>query len=156
MNNFMKEKWNSTVTDNDRLLHLGDFAFGKVEQTRDLLRELRGYKVLVKGNHCRSRDRMCELGFSETYNELLLETPLGKVICTHKPLEKPTMINFHGHTHNSTPKFKAQDNHRWINFSVENWNYTPVLLEEVCNQFLEWDIGRVKTDEHNRTETKTN
>ncbi len=43
--------WNSVVEDNDEVYILGDFSFGKVLETEELLRKLNGKKFLIKGNH---------------------------------------------------------------------------------------------------------
>lgn len=136
MNEVIVNNWNSVVRSVDKVIHLGDVTFGTVGQAQ-IIKKLSGYKILVKGNHDRSLVRMCDLGFQEAHNNLLLETPLGKVLCSHKPIKAPTLINFHGHTHSSY-KFRSEENYKWINFSAENWNYTPVLLEDVCIKFQEW------------------
>ena len=44
---FMIDKWNSVVEDDDIVIHLGDFSFEKA----DILKSLKGRKILVKGNH---------------------------------------------------------------------------------------------------------
>lgn len=43
--------WNSTVEPSDTVYILGDFSFRKHSETLDILRKLKGKKVLVKGNH---------------------------------------------------------------------------------------------------------
>lgn len=138
MNETIVNNWNGVVRSVDKVIHLGDVVFGTVEQA-EIIKRLFGYKVLVKGNHDRSLIRMRNLGFQEAHNNLILETPLGKVLCSHKPVKTPTLINFHGHMH-SAYKFHSEKNYKWINFSVENWNYTPVLLEDACIKFQEWYI----------------
>ena len=49
----MITQWNKTVTDNDIIIHLGDFAFGTSEEIRNYASQLNGKKILVQGNHDR-------------------------------------------------------------------------------------------------------
>ncbi|MBQ1192537.1 MAG: hydrolase, partial [Lachnospiraceae bacterium] len=43
--------WNSVVGKNDLIYIVGDFSFKKAKDTENLLRQLNGDKVLIKGNH---------------------------------------------------------------------------------------------------------
>lgn len=51
MNKALIENWNNKVEEADEVYFLGDFSFGKVPQTIDILSQLKGKKYLVKGNH---------------------------------------------------------------------------------------------------------
>ena len=51
MNCAMTDAWNRKVTDDDSVYILGDFSFGKKEETEEILSELRGRKYLIEGNH---------------------------------------------------------------------------------------------------------
>lgn len=51
MHNHMISQWNSRVRRNDEIVILGDFSMGNGEQTNDILRQLKGKKYLVTGNH---------------------------------------------------------------------------------------------------------
>lgn len=51
MDALMIQNWNKLVKPNDTVYHLGDFAFGKFEFVRDVIRELNGKKHLILGNH---------------------------------------------------------------------------------------------------------
>ena len=44
-------RWNKAVMKNDLVFILGDFSFHKAEKTMDILKQLNGDKVLIKGNH---------------------------------------------------------------------------------------------------------
>ncbi|MET4638414.1 metallophosphoesterase [Mycetocola sp. 2940] len=57
MNEALIEKWNSTVSPDDVVYHLGDLALGQaIEQQIALTARLEGHKHLVPGNH----DRIAE------------------------------------------------------------------------------------------------
>ena len=47
----MIELWNSTVTKNDLVYVLGDFSFYNGEKTNEILKQLKGKKILIVGNH---------------------------------------------------------------------------------------------------------
>ena len=51
MNEYMIQKWNEKVRKNDEVVILGDFSFGSVEETIDVLKKLNGTKYLIIGNH---------------------------------------------------------------------------------------------------------
>ena len=51
MNAYMIEKWNKKVRWNDEVVILGDFSYGKAEETNKVLEQLKGILCLVEGNH---------------------------------------------------------------------------------------------------------
>ena len=53
MNATLIENWNATVSPDDTVWILGDFAMGKIDTTLGIARQLNGYKFLVPGNHDR-------------------------------------------------------------------------------------------------------
>lgn len=54
MNKKLIENWNKKVTDDDTVYILGDVSFkGSKENTISILKQLKGKKILIKGNHDR-------------------------------------------------------------------------------------------------------
>lgn len=51
MNKHMIEMWNKRVKKNDEVVILGDFSYGNANETMEVLKQLKGRKMLVKGNH---------------------------------------------------------------------------------------------------------
>ncbi len=51
MEEVMVMLWNATVRVDDTVYILGDFCWGKADEWIQLLRKLRGNKVLIQGNH---------------------------------------------------------------------------------------------------------
>lgn len=45
------KNWNSVVTDDDLIFCLGDFALGNGNKCNEILKRLKGNKVLIMGNH---------------------------------------------------------------------------------------------------------
>jgi calcineurin-like phosphoesterase family protein len=64
------EKWNSVVTENDTVLHLGDFTFsGIIENTR----ELNGKKILLRGNHdLKSKYTYIDAGWADVIESFVI------------------------------------------------------------------------------------
>lgn len=87
MNEGLIEAWNSTVANNDTIYYLGDFSFGKRENTEHILRKLNGQKYLVYGNH----DQQLREGWAKQYfnhrADILRHKLFGcDVVMCHYPL----------------------------------------------------------------------
>lgn len=64
MHNGLIEHWNSKVSQDDVVFHLGDFSFGNKEQTLDILSKLNGHIVHIYGNHAKVlRDQIKVTGY---------------------------------------------------------------------------------------------
>lgn len=109
MNESMIQAWNAVVGPYDTLYHLGDFSFGKPEQTKSVLERLNGNIRLVRGNHdpvtgtgsevLRAR---CE--WIRDYYEMRIGD--DKIVMMHFPLavwnrQHHGAIMLHGHSHGS-------------------------------------------------------
>lgn len=150
MNEFIINKWNSVVSNEDIVLHLGDFGFGSKEQLTNICQQLNGYKILLKGNHDLRKGNgfFIDCGFQEVYKnkEMLLTEILGipqdfiktdsDVILSHYPRVVPNdKLNIHGHIHNAPLDINQfnQDNH--ICVSIEMINYEPVSLIKIVEEW---------------------
>ena len=158
MNNYIIEKWNQVVKEDDTIYHLGDFAIGwdkenyqtKKECYKDLMTKLNGNKILIKGNHdWESNNFYLDIGFKEVYDYLIINNNLlihYPIIINKKSLsyikdELKLFLNqfnideyrniFHGHIHNSNYKPKKH-----INVSIENINYTPLCIDEYIKEIF--------------------
>lgn len=119
-------RWNATVGENDFVLHLGDFSLHGAEKTREIIRQLKGQKMLILGNHDQSRSKSFWLkaGFIQVFKNPL---ELGNLIFSHEPLKNPGKVNFHGHLHGQ--KVDPEFNDAWHRcVSVELINYKPLLI----------------------------
>lgn len=153
---------NSKVGRCDTIVFLGDI--GDV----DFIRYIRGYKVLIMGNHDAGaanykrkqvligtaeeyKDKLHQKGYYESAgyvwydNELFDEVYEGvltiapNIILSHEPVgDFPYAINIHGHTHNSNDKY---------NMCAENINYTPVPIK----RFIEDGISKKVVNIHRET-----
>ena len=140
MNKAMVDNWNAVVLPTDIIYHLGDIGlFRNPEQAKDLISQLNGYKILVLGNHDRRSWDWEEIGFKQVSREPLT---IGNYILSHKPLSQSEIsgkyiLNIHGHIHTyDSPYPEVQ-----LNVSVEQTNYTPVLLyNERGQQYTDFEL----------------
>ena len=113
MNDYMIQQWNSRVKKNDEVIVLGDFSWGSVSQTQEVLDQLNGKIYLIKGNHDRfvedKKFDVSQLGWVKDYEEL--NDNRRKVILSHYPIAcyngqyrrdengNPKTYMLHGHIH---------------------------------------------------------
>jgi len=109
MNAGMVERWNDRVNPEDNVYHLGDFSFGKHDQTEDILKQLNGNIHLILGNH----DRVFEsnlkhyLASVQTYKEFHVRKYGKPVVMFHFPIEDWNRkhhgaVHMHGHLHSTS------------------------------------------------------
>jgi calcineurin-like phosphoesterase family protein len=131
MNETIINNWNKVVTNDDIVIHVGDFKFKIHNNDEDIMSILNGHKVLVTGNHDRgSASFFKRLGFNEVYRKENLY--IGNFIFSHKPVKQTSLlldkINIHGHVHN-TKWFRYDLFH--FNVSCEVINYTPISFDVI-------------------------
>lgn len=133
MNYYMIDKWNSVVSEQDTVFHLGDFAFANKEITKEFIRQLNGKIYLIMGNHDRSHT---ESWWLDAGIKKVSKYPIiidEHFMLSHEPLylnEHMPYINFHGHLHS-----QCYNNPQYINCSVENHDYTPQNLDKIIEMF---------------------
>lgn len=128
--------WNDTVSDGDRVYHLGDFGFGK--DCLKVVRQLKGHKVLVMGNHDKFEAwEYVRAGFEDVKGVVTM----GKEwVMTHIPIissELRWKLNIHGHLHSGSVglydnegEYLGEDP-RYRCVSVERTGFRPVELESL-------------------------
>ena len=129
MNDTLVKNWNDTVGKNDLVLFGGDVSYGKCSKsTRYWIEHLNGRKIIVKGNHDKSR-RL------ELHEKLILKYKKRKFMFLHNPEDVPSTWKdwvIHGHVHNNKPEYTLIDKkNKRINISAEMLNYKPISLERV-------------------------
>ncbi|MFC6322967.1 metallophosphoesterase [Companilactobacillus baiquanensis] len=118
MNQAMIDAWNKRVDEDDTVYHLGDISmrpqdYPTNEETYDILKQLKGHMVLIKGNH----DYRSLFKFLDKHNQImsdgkpkfkfedvgaLLKFDHNQFYCTHYPMflgKVEQIINLHGHIH---------------------------------------------------------
>lgn len=137
------ERWNRTITKNDTVYFLGDFAFKNRQQAEIIGRRLSGHKTIILGNHdgrkhnqdlsikydsvLESHFKAC--GFERVeFNPIILK---GHFILSHEPLyymnTSALYYNIFGHVH-SNPEFKTETENS-VCVCLDRYNYFPIQLD---------------------------
>jgi len=152
---FIRE-WNNRVGKKEKVYVLGDLGFMGIKRSQEILSRLRGYKIMIVGNHDHPAHKLLKIGFKEVYENHKIELNNGKlridVLLSHFPYYPTPYARFlsvikgfridtrylhkrivdkgewllHGHIHNAW-KVKA----RMINCGVDVWNYAPVSHDQI-------------------------
>lgn len=136
MNDSLISNWNSVVDPDDDLWFIGDFSFGTVSETEEVLQRLHGRKHLIAGNHDRY-GRCAKLDWNKYFvskqDYLRLKIDGHKLVLCHFPFHswERGYINLHGHTHGSYES-------KWMqhDVGVDVNNYTPLLLEDAVKRAM--------------------
>jgi calcineurin-like phosphoesterase family protein len=131
MNSVLIRNWNSVISPETRVYHLGDLRYGKeslpIPHYRD---QLTGTITFIEGNH---DDH--EL---DTERSVVLEYDGLRFLLLHDPADAPPAFDgwvIHGHYHNNDlrnfPFLNMKE--RRINVSAEVIGYVPLGLREICS-----------------------
>lgn len=164
MHQYMKEKWNSKITNGDTVYILGDIAMrGTNEELIALVAQLKGRKVLIKGNHDDVSDMRYKNIFEEIYDykEITdyVDQDAYKLVLSHYPIlmwngQHRGTIHLYGHTHNTYENEFYQECLRKLNMEMlmrsekcydiaraynvgcmmPYMNYEPRTLKEILNK----------------------
>ncbi len=134
MDEFLIHNWNETISDEDIVWVLGDFALCGSDRIIELVGRLNGRKRLIKGNHDKKTPTFWKKAGFENYYDSPIHRLIRQqwVVLSHEPVPiEPEWINVHGHTH-SQPTGLNPNTHRCV--SVELINYRPILLDIVLRR----------------------
>lgn len=150
MNRIIIHNYNECVKDDDTVYFLGDLTLRPHREVAPLLAELKGKKVLVRGNHDHfSIGQYNKLGFV-VYEEMLLRLFGHTLRLSHFPRRPPFWARLfkpkahfryldrrpkkdgrwllHGHTH-SSEQFNAR--RKTIHVGVDAWDFKPVSMRQI-------------------------
>ena len=150
MNELLIQNWNAKVTEDDTVYILGDFSFRSGIAPLAYAKQLKGRKILIRGNHDSSWVKSCSpdkfAACFEDYRDYCT-VKIGKTRCVlfHYPIANwdgcgKGTIHIYGHLHDGRHRLEAWKYMRnrpdAYNASAEVVNYTPATLEEliVCNR----------------------
>jgi len=128
------ENWNNIISDDDIILHLGDFSFGNIDMVKSITEKLNGKIYMIRGNHDRRGKKWFRRVGIEVIPSFEVQIKNFKYKFTHKPnLELPKKhYNIHGHWHEKCPFLHETKNNSFgVNVSVEMIDYTPVQFIEI-------------------------
>jgi calcineurin-like phosphoesterase family protein len=123
--------WNATVAKNDRVIHVGDFAFKcDPKRLRAIFSRLNGQKFLVVGNH---DDRpTLDLNWAAPPQHILnISDDNQRVVACHFGLRtwqgvRRGALHVYGHSHGGLP-----GNSLSCDVGVDCWDLRPVTLSEI-------------------------
>lgn len=153
-------RWNSVVSEDDTVWHLGDVALGPIVTSLPKVGRLNGYKILVVGNHERifsaekpeKRERFIPeyaKVFDEIYDNVEFTNFDGikeEIALSHFPyegdshdgdrfedkrLEDESRVLLHGHTHMDQIFSHSSKGTLQIHVGQDAWDYTPVSLDQI-------------------------
>ena len=143
MNRVLIDNWNSVVKSEDTVYVLGDFILGNADTVPDILRQLNGTIILVRGNH----DTRAKLNI---YNALGIEVKdiayvpyKGRFfMCCHFPIASEEFIKMvvennsevvmlYGHVHDQAPKGYDRGTYH---IGADTNNFTPISIEQVWQE----------------------
>ena len=139
MNNILINNWNDTVSNNDIVYFLGDFAYKCNQQkATELLKQLNGKKYFIKGNHDKETwlNKIKEEHLIEDwFNYKEINDNNRMVILCHYPIHSWNGLyhgsyHLYGHVHNRTVS-NNEWQYRRYNVSAEAINYKPVTLDDL-------------------------
>ena len=144
-------RWNEVVGDNDIVIIVGDLTWYDDEKTAEILKRLKGRKVLVKGNH----DNLGPLSMAELYQfhhgylELNDYETRKKLVISHYPIhfyngQRRGTIMLYAHVHNAIDETVSREvealikerlniDFTMINTGCMYWDYTPRTLAEMLS-----------------------
>lgn len=136
------KKWNNKVNDDDIVYILGDFSFKcSKEETIEILNQLKGKKVLLKGNHDKY---VGQKDFDNCFEKIcdilqVNEDKLQIILCHYPIIDYPGMYYgakmIYGHIHN-----KYIPHRDMYCASVECINYEPVTWDELEHIYAEKEV----------------
>lgn len=120
------------VSPQDTLIHLGDVIFYKYPELKNILGDIPGRKILVRGNHDgKKHSWYMRNGFDFSADLIMIDN----IVFTHRPLETfPTgaTVNIHGHLHNTGHHPQEEwwkPGERHLLFTLEH-HYKPIELQK--------------------------
>lgn len=138
MNQTLIDNWNSVVKNEDTVYVLGDFIMGSPSTVKNIVNQLNGKIIVVRGNH--DTDKKLEI-----YDELDIEVKdliyikdgRKTYICSHYPMylgqwndgRKNKLYCLSGHTHIKSPFY--EDISLNYHVGVDAHEYTPVDFEQI-------------------------
>lgn len=131
--------WNQVVTKYDKVFVLGDVCFK--HEYLDVLDELNGRKVLIRGNHDDSFTTRDWLMYFEEVEAFVKYKGYWLSHAPIHPAELRGKKNIHGHVHQNSilVPFTNECDERYINVCIENTGGAPVNFQRIKDGERGWD-----------------
>lgn len=141
MNEFIVDAHNSIVNKKDEFYFIGDFSFGIVQETLNILDRLNGKKFMIMGNHDYKHINDAikrKFMWVKDYYKLRIDGKY-KIILFHYPIyswesKEKGYFHFHGHVHNNFHHDVGIADKLNVGFDV--WK-KPLSLQECLDELWE-------------------
>jgi calcineurin-like phosphoesterase family protein len=134
----MVERWNSVVSKNDRVYHLGDCVINR--KSLSIFDRLNGSKVLIKGNH----DIFNLSDYTKYFRDIRGYHVYERYLLSHIPVHPDSIERFkgniHGHLHYRRVMDGDRVDPRYFCVCVEHTDYTPISFDAVVVKFQKYKI----------------
>ena len=146
------QNWNNVVGQDDTVFHLGDFAYGNSQFVSNIIKQLNGNIILIKGNHdLRNMNPTLYSMFSDVVYQARILIDKQTIYLNHFPFlcfehgainlyKDNYSIQLFGHVH-SGPLTSSEDVNRLnilfptqYDVGVDNNNYTPISWTDIKNK----------------------
>lgn len=145
MNEEIIKRWNSVVSKEDEVYHLGDIVLSNVEEGVECINKLNGIIHLIRGNHC--TDQKVKIYMEKCPNIVSIDwfLPIKYkkqiIYLTHCPTitrtpddspNKQGILNFYGHTHQINNFY---DNNPYMyHVGMDSHNLTPIEINDIIKE----------------------
>ena len=140
MDKCLIDLWNGRVYKDDTVYIIGDFCFKNGKPEEWYLKQLKGHKILIIGNHDTELFKNpTAMSYFEDVQQILTISDQDKRICLcHYPLAEwdgyyHGVWHIYGHIHNNKNEAYSvmKDKERALNAGCMINNYTPVSFKEL-------------------------
>jgi calcineurin-like phosphoesterase family protein len=133
MNGVLIDNWNSKITNKDIVFHLGDVSFDNEKNTIDIMNQLNGKKILIRGNHDKRllENKNVRRCFESIHYYYELNHDRKHYVLCHYPFltwdrSHYGAINLFGHLHSTYFGNSSQ-----LNVGVDCHDLSPISIEEI-------------------------
>ena len=145
------KRWNNAVKPTDTVCHLGDFSWLKPAEESEILQQLNGTKILIRGNH----DYKPTAEWADIMPYAEIDDKGRRVVLSHFPIAafknmEHGWFHLYGHIHNSfddglfeayRDAWEKQKQKKMMSCNVgcmqPYMDYTPRTLDEIIG-FRRW------------------
>lgn len=128
--------WEGVVSPEDMVIHLGDVWLCSRKYRKDIICDLPGRKILVRGNHdCESNSFYTNRGFVFVCRSFSDKMFGLNIYFSHEPfIGSQFDLNIHGHIHSGEHR-ECEPQPNQILLSLEEDGYEPKLLQSLVERW---------------------
>lgn len=155
-NEAVVRNWNSEITDDDIVYHLGDVVLGDIDTGIEYLKQLKGQIKIIPGNHdtpskiARYQElenvEVLPLAYLLKYKKYMFYLSHYPTLCSNYDVDKPLkarVINLCGHRH-TNDAWEDWDKGLIYHVELDAHNCYPILLDEIIEVLKEAVAAPVK------------